>query len=290
MAWNDTLDNDQRAAAAAKGWDRLASSDEAAATIFKSYVNLEKTRPDPARTIVLPTDANDPAWANVYQRLGAPKDPSEYKFEGVTFKDGTVPEAPLFDLVKTMAAKFHLPVDAAKQLATDLVAYTDTHNETEAADLASRIAVGEGVLKGEWKDSYDTNVSVAARALQSLGLDKDVTDVLVEKLGVDKVMKIGYDLGQKMGEADLVKGDTDLANVNNGQPVQRTREEAMKERNRLTHDEEFRKKIVAGDTEALKIIETLTQQMVGTQDNWSSVPVGFGRTRDQKTGQMIENV
>lgn len=289
MAWNDTLDNDARAAAAAKGWDRLSDA-EAAQVMFKSYVNLEKTRPDPARTITLPAEPSDPAWAAVHQRLGAPKDPSGYTFDGITRKDGSVPDAPVLGFVKDLATKLHVSVDAAKEMANAFVQFTDTQSEAAQTDLASRIAVGQGVLQGEWKDSYDNNVAVASRALQAIGLDKDATDTLVEKLGVDKVMKIGYDLGIKMGEPDMLKGDNMAQGGNNGQPVQRTREEAMKERNRLTNDAAFRDKVAAGDTEALKLIETLTQQMVGTQDNWSKVPPGFGRTRNETTGQMIENV
>lgn len=289
MAWNDALDNDQRAAAAAKGWDRLNDS-EAAQTMFKSYVNLEKTRPDPARTITLPTEANDPAWAAVHQRLGAPKDASGYVFDGVTRKDGSVPDAPVLNFVKDLAMKLHVSVDAAKEMANAFVQFTDGQSEAKAADLASRMAVGEGVLKEAWKDSYDNNVGVASRALGAIGLEKEATDALVNILGVDKVMKIGYDLGQKMGEPDMLRGGNQVAGQNDGQPVVRNREEAMKERNRLTHDDEFGKRIAAGDPAALKIIEVLTQQMVGTQDNWSSVPIGFGRRRDERTGQMIENV
>jgi hypothetical protein len=73
-------------------------------------------------------------------------------------------------------------------------------------------------------------------------------------------------------------------------PTPRTRDEAMRYRNRLSNDDEFGKKVAAGDADSLQLIEELTRQMVGEPGAWSSVPPGFGRTRDPKTDQMIEYV
>lgn len=291
MAYLDELDNDLRAAMASKGWDRLTDT-QAAAVMAKSYVNLEKTRPDPARTLTLPAEASDPAWANVYQRLGAPKDATGYSFDGVTFGDGTVPEAPVLDFVRQTAAKYHMSVDAAKGFAQDYVASIETSRNASQTALTEKLTAGEASLRGEWKEDYDNRTAVAGRALGAIGLEKDVVDALVNTLGVDRTMKMGYDLGLKMGEPDLLKGDPGSLenNVDDPTKVTRTRDEAMRERNRLSNDTEFQEKVAKSDPAALKLIEVLTQQMVGTQDNWSSVPKGFGRTRDDKTGQMVEYV
>jgi len=70
--------------------------------------------------------------------------------------------------------------------------------------------------------------------------------------------------------------------------VTRTRDEAMRLRNRCTNDEEFRKKIVAGDYDARKFIEELTVQIVGTPEAWKPAPPGFGRHRDEKQESMVE--
>lgn len=291
MAYLDEFPDDLRAAATAKGWDRLNDT-QAAATIFKSYVNLEKTRPDPARTITLPSEANDPAWENVYQRLGAPKDAAGYNFDGITFKDGSVPEASVLDFVRQQAARSHMSVDAAKQFATEYVASIEGSREKASLDLKAKLEQGETILRGEWKEDYDNRTAVAGRALGALGLEKDVVDNLIDQLGVDRVMKMGYDLGLKMGEPELLRGGSGNLEDNMDDPLKitRTRDEAMRERNRLMLDDEFGKKVAAGDKASLQLLEVLTKQMVGTQDNWSPVPKGFGRTRDEKGEKMVDFV
>lgn len=71
MPWTDGLEDGERAIAVTKGWDRQ-EPEKAAANIFKSYRELEKSRPDPARVVTLPEKEDAPEWDEVFKRLEKP--------------------------------------------------------------------------------------------------------------------------------------------------------------------------------------------------------------------------
>ena len=257
MPWIDALDNDTRSAAAAKGWDRL-DGDAAAQAIFKSYRNLEQSRPAP--DTVLGTRA-----------------PTEYSFDGIKYGDADpAPDAIAF--VRQVSTDLKLPPATARELATRL--FASGHAEETAQQTAAREAGEQAAarLKTTWGDKYEANTAVAANAFEKLALPKETVDALVMAMGVDKAMELGHTLGSRMGEAPLLTGGS----VAQSQPM--TMEAALTERNRIMGDAGFAKKIMDGDTEALQKLADLSKAIVGTPEARNAIPENFGRTKENPTG------
>jgi hypothetical protein len=249
MAWTDALSDEERGYYANKGWDKLAP-EAAAAQIGKSYRELERLRPE------------------------AP--PREYTFEGLKNPDGSAPEADVLEMVRGLASELKLPAGAATTLATRLIAIGADAEKAEADATAARIAASETALKTTWGADYDEKVAVATRGLTAAGYTKEETDALITTLGVDKVMARGYDLGTKLGEAQLHQGST---TVDNKQGAPLTRDTALATRNGWGKD--FFDKWQAGDAAAVKEFEDVTKAIIGgTPENFQPAPENFGRQGD----------
>ena len=259
MPWTDELDNEVRAYAANKGWDRL-DPQKAAISILGSYRELERTRPAPV----------------------APPPPSAYTFDGVKNADGSVPDPDFLGFVRQVASEQKLSVDAANTLAAQFIKWGDDAEATERAAQTARFTEGETKLKAAWAADYDKNLDLSGKAFNALGLPKETIDALVQQVGVDTLMEQGLKLGRQMGEATFLTGES---NVGDKVQVKRTAAEALVERNRLMGDAAFGKKFADGDPEAFKTIETLSREIVGTPENWREHPKDFGRTKEDVTGE-----
>lgn len=276
MAWHTELDDATRAYVTNKGWDKL-EGDAAAQAIFKSYQVLEKARPDPAKTLVIPDASDAAATAAFYQKLGMPKTAAEYAFEGVEA------ESDLVDFVRDLAFKLHLPASAASDMAKSLIEFADTGDKEASEAAAKRLEDGTTALKTSWGDDYAARVATATNAFEALSLPKDSVDALISSLGVDKVMEMGYSLGSRMGEGNFLTGEGTVVTKPNTPP--QTREQAIVERNRLMDDKAFAEKVANGDLESLKKINDLAHSIVGTPENWQRAPENFGRTRENPYGE-----
>lgn len=278
MAWFSEFDDATRAYVTNKGWDKIEDG-SALQTILKAYQNLEKVRPDPEKTIQLPVAGDAASEAAFYQRLGVPKSAAEYKFEGVEKADSD-----LIDYARNLAFQLHLTPAAATSMAQSMISWGEEGNKTAADALAERIKTGTESLKTAWGDGYDANLATASNAFEALKWPKETVDALVETLGIDNVMKMGHNLGSRMGEGSFLTGDGTVVTT----PPKPTlsREQALVERNRLMDDTEFAKKVANGDVESLKKIHDLSLAIVGTPEKWSKPPENFGRTRDDPYGEQ----
>lgn len=249
MAWTDSLDNDTRAYAANKGWDRL-EGDAGMQAVVQSYRNLERARP----------------------QIEAP--PKEYTFEGIQAK----PE--ILERARGIAIELKLPATAAATLAQRLVA-EDTA-ATTAAETAAAKAIADSVarLDTAWGADKEARTGIAGRAFEALSLSKETVDALVTTLGVDKVMTMGYDLGTKMGEATLLKGST---SVDNKPEVILDRTTAIAERAKMFNDKDWFDKWQAGDAAAVERFNKVTTAILGTPEKWEPAPENFGRQGHQGT-------
>lgn len=250
-AWTDALDNETRAYAANKGWDRL-EPDAASQAMVKSYRELERMRPEPA--------------------------PKEYTFADVKAPDGSAPKPEVIAQATAIATELKLPAAAATTLAQRLAA--DTHNAFTAAAEAETKRVTESVaaLDKAWGANKEANTTVAGRAFEQLGLPKETVDALVSTLGVDKVMTMGFDLGTKMGESPMLKGST---TVDNKQEVALTRETALAERAKMFEDRVWFEKWANKEPEAVERFNRVTAAIVGDPNGqWSAPPENYGRQGD----------
>jgi hypothetical protein len=255
--WTDTLDNDARAYAANKGWDRL-DPERASLAILSSYRELERTRP------------------------AAPPPPAAYTFDGVKNADGSAPDPEFLGAIRAIASEHKLPTAVADALAAQVIKWGDDAEAADRVSQTTRFTEGETKLKTTWGADYDKNLDLAGRAFNAMGLPKETIDALVGQVGVDTLMAQGLNLGKQMGEATLLRGDT---NVGDQKTQSMTREQAVVERNRLTSDTEFGKKIMAGDAEAMKQLETVSRAILGTPENFTPPQENFGRTPTDPMGE-----
>jgi hypothetical protein len=261
MPWIDTLDNETRAYAAVKGWDRL-DGDTAVTTIFKAYQNLEKVRPAP---VELPKAAGDYKW-------------------DVKHSDGKALEPEFNEFLRTMAFDLKLPVEAGAQLAAKMVAHYDEAELADSQADVERVTTGTAALKTAWGADYEKNEAAAKNAFDALKLPKETVDALVKAMGVDGAMQLGHTLGTRMGEAPMLKGDGSVDN-NQQQPAL-TKEAALARRNQMVEDKAFQAKVASGDTEAMAEFDKVTRAMLGTPEAYTAPPPNFGRTRENPTGQI----
>lgn len=256
MPWTDAFDNETRAYAASKGWDKLSDTD-AVQTVFRSYRELERMRPEPA-----------------------PKTAGEYDLSSLRNADGSAPDAELLDMVRDMAFELKLPLSSAKQLGERLIKVGTDAENVAAADAAQALKNGETALKGKWGAEFDKNSDLALKAFNALGLPKEVVDSMVTAAGLDKVYAVGHELGTRMGEAAFHQGGKDVGDKS--EPL--TRMSAIAERNRLMADRQFYEKFMSGDKEAKEHFDKVTAAILGTPDNWEAPPVNFGRTIENPGG------
>ncbi len=263
MPWMSNLDDETRAAATSKGWDRL-DGDAAAQAIFKSYSNLEKMRPEQP-----------------------PKDPSGYTFEGLTIKDGdkdVTPDQGFIGYMRDIAKELGLPVSVANKLASRLLNDGMAEEAALNKSMADELTAGTERLKGAWGQEYETKTKVAQDAFEALKLPKETMDHMIAAMGVDQVMELGHSLGSRMGEATFHQGSTTV-DTTGAKAAPLTREEALTKRNQLVNDTTFGKKLMDGDPEAKAEFERVTRACVGDPNgNWSAPPANFGRTIDNKAG------
>ncbi len=149
--WFETLDAETLAHATAKGWN-VPDAAAAAAAAVKAHHGAEKLIGHPADQVLkLPKDAADPSYQSVYDRvvgMSTPKDPAEYKFDGVKFKDGTDLAEEDRTFVRKMATKYKLPTTVAAGIAADLAARADAayRGARGAAGAARAVAIEKRLM------------------------------------------------------------------------------------------------------------------------------------------------
>lgn len=197
--WSSGFNDEQKGYVQNKGFKDPAS-------MVESYRNLEKLMGSPQERILkLPEKADDPAWNDVYNRIGRPTDPKEYKI--------TAPEGMKLDEnFSSWAQKAFHDSGLSTAQATKLIeAWNQSQvstlkGQTEAGQAALRD--GEAALKKEWGGAFDQNKDIAGRAARGLGLDSAKIDKLEMALGLQDTMKLLHGLGTKMGEDNFVIGQS----------------------------------------------------------------------------------
>lgn len=165
------------------------------AALADSYRNLEKLQGVPQdRLLKLPEKADDPAWGDVYKRLGRPDDAKGYElqFEG----------DPSF--AERFGGVFHeaqLTKAQAQKLNTAWNGYVEELLANDQRDRQERDAKDLQELKTEWGGTYDENVEVGRRAGREFGLSEDEFQQVSSALGSGKTLKLFQRIGAKLGEA-----------------------------------------------------------------------------------------
>ncbi len=251
--WTSSLSPEMKAYVTNKGFKDTNA-------VLDSYQNYEKLMGVPKEQLLkLPKEAADPAWNDVYDRLGRPKQASEYQFA----KPAQGEQSPEF--VDWAQKQFHglgLTKTQGEKLAAGWNEYAQglMQKDTEAYQVS--VKNEDLALKKEWGAKYDENMRTGAKAMKEFGLDPEKDIPALEKaFGYGKTLKFLVSIGSKVGEAQFVDGDT-----NRGFQGAMTPDEARAQINLLKQDKAFVTKFLAKDVDAVQKMERLHQYLVSGQN------------------------
>lgn len=216
------LDDTGMALVTERGW-------KAPADLLTSYRNLEKLTGVPAEQIVKLPKGMDPAlMGEVYDKLGRPKTPTEYKID---------PDGKETPYTKHIAAAMHeagLTTAQAQKLAAKQQEFVEKQNADIKAEYDAKVQADTVSLKGEWKENYDTNLNVAKSAARTFGMTMDQINSLEQVLGLAGTHKFLFNIGAKLGEAEFVQNGGNPGEFRGMSP-----ELARAELSRITKDRAF---------------------------------------------------
>lgn len=227
-----------------------------AASVVESYRNLEKLRGVPQeRLLTLPEKEDAPEWANIYQRLGTPKEKTEYKFE--------LPDEAKNDEFENWARdtfhKHNLTKAQAENVMREYGEYLKNGLTKTATEYQQKVSTEMNELKAEWGQAHDKYMGLAKRAVSSLGIEAEQIDALEQALGYKGVMSLFKNLGSKLGEDSFVSGD----NKANNKFGALSPSEAKSRIDDLMKDKAFVDKYLSKDVSSVQEMERLHRIMSG---------------------------
>lgn len=174
-----------------------------AGELLNSYRNLEKLTGVPPEQIVKLPKGNDPAeWGAVYDRMGRPKAPTEYKLP--------VPEGDSGEFATEASTWFHelgLSTSQGQKLAEKWNGKMASAQKAARESYEADVKVQGEKLKAEWGQNYQANVQAAKNAARAFGLDEATVGKLEQAMGFAGVHKFLFTVGSKLGEADFAGGE-----------------------------------------------------------------------------------
>lgn len=262
--WFSTADAELQKHITDRGWHEKDATTAAldAARSHQAAQKLIGTKPEDV--LRLPKDATDPLWQSAYDRIAGmalPKTPEEYTFEGVTTKDGKGLGEADTKFLREVAAKYKLPITAARGLAADIVARHDATVEASGSASTLTREANQVALRTAWGGNFDQHDFNAARAAEAVGLPAEVMDAMkglpAEKYiaGMNALLK----LSQQLNEATILRGGNPVRDPTAGF----SQDQARDRLNALRNDTEWGKKFLAGDATANDEFQKLTRLAVG---------------------------
>lgn len=186
-------------------------------------------------------DATPDEWAVFYDKLGRPASPDQYALVKPENLPETFPYAP--ELETAFRKWSHQAGLTAKQAQTLYDAYLATSLEQfqqAQAQQKARLEELKGGLQQKWGDKFEANLIVARKAQKFFAPDgSEGLAALDEVLGNDpRLIELFYNIGSKMGEAELVTGglagaDSHEAKLQQARELMRS--EAYLNKNHLEH-------------------------------------------------------
>lgn len=171
--------------------------------VVESYRNLEKLTGAQEKLIRLPEKEDAPEWAQVYEKLGRPKEAKEYQLE-MPAEGGDK------EFLEEARSKFH-ELGLNRKQAETLAKWwnqkaANVSAQSEEQRTAAVLADAEN-LKKEWGMAYDQNLGAAKNATKKFGIDEATLDKMESALGYSGLIKFMHNLGSKIGEASFISGD-----------------------------------------------------------------------------------
>lgn len=161
-AFSQGLDDDT-----AKTWNGTVQKYESPQALAKAHVSLLKEMNN--RVVIPGPDAKDDDFVKVYDKLGRPQDPKEYKFDEPDY-------APLTDSEKETRESFRSVAHRAGLNQKQLKMLQDWQYEQrkvayDAETVAPKVFAERsvGALKKEWNVDFDRNVELAKFGAKEVG-------------------------------------------------------------------------------------------------------------------------
>jgi hypothetical protein len=266
--WFSTLSPELQAHITTKGWDK-DDIQTAATKAIHSHHAAERLIGAPADQLLrLPKDATDPAYKAAYDRIvgmALPKDASEYKFDDVKFKDGTMLDEEDAAFVRNLATELKLTPEAARGVAQALAKRAEDFEAQAAGTGNLTKEANAAALRATWGAEFDNRSFAAMRSLEAVGFTKGMLEYMATLPQAEYIanMNAAVGLGQKMGEAAMLRGAG--GNINTDPTVGMTAPQAVERFEMLKADPAWSKKFMAGDAEAHSEWRKLTTIMASAR-------------------------
>lgn len=206
--WWSGLEETDRGHVANRGWDKLPP-DQAAVAAYRAFREAESRLGIPAAEVLRMPRQDDPAGtAQFWQKLGAPTDPTGYKFENLAFSDGTSVEGSFLDAMRAAGAKRHVPADMLDGLVRDLLPHMEQEARNEEVATEAKRIEAQRALDNEWGANTARNKFQVEQARKTLGVPDDVMAALDGASPTLRtgIMKHFLAVAEMMGEARYVPG------------------------------------------------------------------------------------
>lgn len=209
----------------------------------------------------LPKDMNDDtAMSQIYDKLGRPKSPNDYK---IPVKEGDDPA--LSNWSKEAFHKAGLSQKQAEKIAGGFNEYIGkiiAESDRQTQEKAAADMIG---LTKDWGNDMEGNKIIAGKAWNALsselGISRDKLDALQEVLGVRDAMRLFEKIGTKIGmREDKFEGGE---NGQRGGGLSITKAEAQQKKDALLADKSWAKRYKEKDVTAVKQIGDLNAILAG---------------------------
>jgi hypothetical protein len=188
-----------------RGLDKLDPAQAVLKTI-EAHRAAEKRLGAPADELVrFPKDPNDAAWQDVFKRLGKPDAPTGYDFSPLSPADKPL-DAELVSSLQAAAHKANMAPGQVLELTQAFLKHQETTTTKAATEASFKAAAEAEALKVNWGANFDTNLFVARRAAEVLGLTPEAITALEKSTSYASTMETMRKLGVAMGEARVIQG------------------------------------------------------------------------------------
>lgn len=253
--WFETFDAEVKGHLQNKGWDKLEPA-AAVAEAVKAHRAAEKRLGAPADEIVrFPKDPNDAAWQDVFKRLGKPEAPAGYDLSPLSPADKPL-AAELVSALQEAAHKANMAPGQVLELTQAFLKHQSATAEKSATEAGFTSAAEAEKLKQNWGANFDTNLFVARRAAEVLGITPEAVTALEKAAGYSATMETMRKLGVAMGEARVIQGQGPQ------QTSAMSADQATARLSELKSDTAWFQKWIAGGSEQKRELEQLTSIIV----------------------------
>jgi len=198
-------------------------------------------------------------------RLGVPSTAAEYDLSTVKFADGTELAADFVTTLRDAFASANVAKDKAAAIAAAIVRFEEAKEANAVASNDLRLAEQRGLMERNWGVNKDFNLLTAMNGARRLGITDEQVNALRGTLGEYQTMEMFRRIGAATSEDTFVEGSQAT-----GAPT--TLPGAQAELNRLMADDAWGRRLTAGDVEARRQFEALTQQITGVNPAMEAAP------------------